>query len=478
MKIGPGNFIPGLKWEEDMYLTEQFAEFIHDLKYEDLPPEIVSLAKERILDSVGAILAGGANWAYREPFLDACDKMGEGDVPGFTTGKRTYPLARALMIDTTFGHAVELDDGHKFAGAHAGTAVVPTALTIGALKGLSGKEVITAVVIGYDIVYRIAAAMAPAQIDKGFHPTSNDDTLGAAATAGRLMGLSKEELANALGLAGLYASGLMEATVTGQLSKCVMVGNSAASAMEAIYMAQNGMEGTVSVFEGKNGFFHAKSSNVDVKAVGRGLGTEFLITDTYSKMYPTCRHAQPAIEGVLNLMEEYGFGPEQVDHIWVGTHEVACTLTGKIKAPADSGEAKFSAAYGIGVALYEKGFGVCHLNQEYTQDPRYLSMAERVTVEWDHDVQSVYPTRRGAKVKVYLKDGRVLGTEVYDLKGSPNNPVGFGEIKNKFTANVGTLMPKEEMGRLIERIMKLETLDSPAEILEIVCRKMGMQGEK
>lgn len=456
-----------------MYLTEKFAEFVDDLKFEDLPEEIVSLTKERILDSVGAILAGAANWTYREQFLDMCDKMGTGNVSAFTTGERKYPLARALMIDATFGHAVELDDGHKYAGAHAGTAVVPTALTISDELKLTGKDVIAAVVAGYDIVYRIAAAMAPAQIDKGFHPTSNDDTLGAAATAGKLMGLTKEQLANALGLAGLYASGLMEATVTGQLSKCVMVGNSAASAMEAVYMAQNGMEGTVSVFEGKDGFFHAKSEHVDVDAVCDGLGKKYLITDTYSKMYPTCRHAQPAIESVLNLMDEYHFGPEDVDHVWVGTHEVAYTLTGKIKAPRDSGEAKFSSAYGIAVALYEKGFGVCHLNPEYTNDPKYLELAERVTVEQDQDVQAVYPKKRGAKVKVFLKDGRELETEVYDLKGSSNNPVGFEEIRNKFTANVKTMMPEKEMDHLIDLIMNLDRMDSVHEIMEILYRQIG-----
>ena len=456
-----------------MYITEKFADFVHDVKFEDLPADIVALTKERILDSVGAILAGAGNWDYREKFLDVCDKMGKGDVSAFTTGDRKYPLARAVMIDATFGHAVELDDGHKFAGAHAGTAVVPVALTIARELGLSGKDVIPAVVAGYDIVYRIAAAMAPHQIDKGFHPTSNDDTLGAAATAGKLMGLTKDELANALGLAGLYASGLMEATVTGQLSKCVMVGNSVASAMQAIYMAQNGMEGTVSVFEGKDGFFKAKAENVDLEALCDGLGKEFRIVDTYSKMYPTCRHAQPAIESTLNLMEEYGFGPDDVDHVWVGTHEVAYTLTGKIKAPKDSGQAKFSSAYGIAVALYEKGFGVCHLNPEYTEDEKYLAMAEKVTVEQDPEVQSVYPTRRGAKVKIYLKDGRELATEVYDLKGSPNNPVGFEEIKNKFVANVKNLLSPEDLESLLDMVMNLEKLESVEPLMAILTKELA-----
>lgn len=455
-----------------MYLTERFADFIYDTNFEDLPADIVSLTKERILDSVGAILAGAGNWTYRDKFLAACKEQGLGDCSAFTTGDLKFPAARAAMIDATFGHSVELDDGHKFAGAHAGTVVVPVAFTLAKKHGLTGRDVINSVVLGYDIVYRIAAAMAPAQIDKGFHPTSNDDTLGAAATAGKLLGLNKEQLANALGLAGLYASGLMEATVTGQLSKCVMVGNAAASGMAAVYYAKEGMEGTTSVFEGKNGFFFAKSQDVDAEKVCEGLGEKFVITDTYSKMYPTCRHAQPAIESALNLMEEYHFGPEDVDHVWVGTHEVAYTLTGKIKEPKDSGQAKFSSAYGIAVALYEKGFGVCHLNPEYTSDPKYLELANRVTVEQDADVQAVYPTKRGAKVKIFLKDGRELSTEVYDLKGSPGNPVGFEEIKNKFVSNVKSMMSGEDLNRLIDMIMNLDQMDSVEPIMEILTRAL------
>lgn len=450
-------------------LTEQFADFIYDTRFENLPENIVSLAKERILDSVGAILAGAGNWEYRDRFLNACREQGLGDCSAFTTGDLKFPAARAAMIDAAFGHSVELDDGHKFAGAHAGTVVVPVALTLAHQKQLTGKDVITAVVVGYDIIYRIAAAMAPYQIGKGFHPTSNDDTLGAAAVAGKLLGLSRKQLADALGMAGLYASGLMEATVTGQLSKCVMVGNAASGGMAAVYYAQAGMEGTVSVFEGKDGFFAAKSQDVDVNEVVRDLGKKFMITDTYSKMYPTCRHAQPAIEGALNLMEKYRFRPEDVDHIRVGTHEVAYTLTGKITEPKDSGQAKFSSAYGIAVALYEKGFGVCHLKPQYTENRKYLELARRVTVEQDEHVQAFYPKKRGAKVTIYLKDGRELTEEVYDLKGSPDNPVGFEEIRNKFISNVKNLMTEENLYRLIDEIMHLEKADSVKPLMEILC---------
>ena len=164
-------------------VAEKFANFIAGTTYDALPDEIVAAAKERILDTIGAAVAGSANWEYRDNFLNACRSFGQGCWNVIGSPAREFPLARAAMINSTFAHAIELDDGHKNAGVHAGASVVPTALTLGAGFGSTGKDVITAVVLGYDIVYRLASSMAPYQIEKGFHPSGNDDTVGAAAVA-------------------------------------------------------------------------------------------------------------------------------------------------------------------------------------------------------------------------------------------------------------------------------------------------------
>ena len=170
-------------------VAEKFANFIAETKYETLPDEIVAAAKERILDTVGAAVAGSANWEYKENFLNACRSFGLGCWNVIGSHAREFPLPRAAMINSTFAHAIELDDGHKNAGVHAGASVVPTALTLGAGLGSTGRDIITAVTLGYDVVYRIASNMAPYQIEKGFHPSGNDDTIGAAAIAVLLAGM-------------------------------------------------------------------------------------------------------------------------------------------------------------------------------------------------------------------------------------------------------------------------------------------------
>lgn len=453
-----------------MFLTEQFAAWIARVQYEDLPPAVVQTAKERIMDTLGASIAGSCNWDYGRQLQEACRALGSGGCGVVGGGKKEFPAARAAMIDATYAHAIELDDGHKNAGCHAGAVVVPTALVLGQELGSTGREIITAVAVGYEITYRIAAHVNPTQINLGFHPSSNCGAYGAMAVAGKLLKLDAEQLANGLGQAGMLASGTMEATRSGQRSKCVQVGNAAYNGIMAAYLAQSGMEGCRSALEGKSGLFATQSRDVDVEDVCRDLGERYSIGDTYNKMYPSCRHAQPGIEAVLDIAAETGIRAEDVEQIWIGTHQVAYDLTGIIKAPQNSGEAKFSLAYGSAVALLEGGFGVVHLTKPYYTDPRILALAEKVTCQVDPAVQAVYPQKRGARVKVTLKDGRVLEKELYDLKGSPNNPVGWPELANKFRANAQALLPAETIETILDTLAGLEGQPGIGAVMEQVNR--------
>ena len=442
-----------------MYLTQKFAAFIAGTNYDDLPEQVVMLAKERIIDTLGAAIAGSVNWEYAAQLREACKKLGSGEC-SVIGGEKCYPAAHAAMINATYAHSVELDDGHKNAGCHAGAVVVPTALTMAQAMGKSGRELIAAVAIGYEVTYRIASHVNPAQINKGFHPSSNCGAYGAAAVAGKLMGLNEEQLANALGQAGMLASGTMEATKSGQRAKCVQVGNAAYNGILAACLAQTGMEGCLTALEGPNGLFATQSENVDVEDVCRDLGKVYTIGDTYNKMYPSCRHAQPGIEAALDLGVEHRIDPADVAAVHIGTHKVAYELTGIIKEPKNSGEAKFSLAYGSAVALRRHRFGVADLMERSYTDPETLRLADKVTCEIDPDVQAVFPKKRGAKVRIELKDGTVYEKELYDLKGSPGNPVSIGELERKFMSSAGAAMPEIRAQQLLELLRDVEALDS------------------
>ena len=446
-----------------------FADFIANTNYEDIPAETINLAKERLLDTIGAMIAGRAGWAYGNALIEAMKPLGLGNSPVLgPDGESRFPAVRAAMLDATFAHAIELDDGHTFAGVHAGAVVVPTALIMGAELGASGKEVLTAIVLGYEAVYRMAVAQSPQLIDHGFHPSATCDTVGAMAVAGKLMKLDAQQLANGLGMSALQAAGLMEATVSGQQSKCVMVGNAAYAGICCAYVARAGLEGSTTAFDGKTGLFQTMSKPIQAEEALKDLGKPYWIGNTYVKFYPTCRHAQPAIEAALNLAEKYGIRPEQVERIEVGTHRVAYELTGVIHSPRNPGEAKFSIAYGIAAALADRGVAVRHLTEPYYTDEKYLTIAEKVTTAIDEQVNALYPKRRGAKVTIYLTDGSACTEECYDLKGSPQNPVGFEELRNKFIVAATGLLSNDAIQAVQQKCTNLEQEVSMGALLSLL----------
>ncbi len=443
--------------EDDMELTRQFARMLTGTNYDDISSDVIQAAKERLLDTIGAMLAGRAGWDYGEKLMRAAAFLGDGDRTPIGPGRSPcYPAARAAMLNASFAHAMELDDGHKFAGVHAGAVVIPTALEMGAVLGSDGREVLAAIVLGYEVVYRLAVAQSPDLIDRGFHPSAVCDTAGAAAVAGKLMGLDEEKMANALGLSGAFASGLMEATVSGRQSKCVMVGNAAFNGISCAYIAREGLEGPVTVFEGKTGLFRAMGKAKDPDEVTEGMGEPWWITETYNKFYPTCRHSQPAVEAALNMAEEYGIDYTRIERVEVGTHRVAYELTGLIHRPENPGEAKFSIAYGVALALIDRGVAVRHLKEAAFTNPEYLELADKVSVHIDEEVNARYPKRRGAKVTIVMEDGACYTMECYDLKGSPQNPSGLEELEKKFITNAAGLLREDAVKEVRERCADFE----------------------
>lgn len=439
-----------------MEITKQFAKFIAGCTYESLPKDVREAVKERILDTVGAAVAGEHSWKGKEAYLQAARELYPGTLAPWESQEKSLSLGAVLTTNCAYAHAVELDDGHKNGGCHTGAVVVPMALTLGAVMGRQPQEIMTAIALGYEITYRILEQLPPTQIGRGFYPSSQLDVFGAATVAGKLYGLDEEQMANALGFAGQQTAGFMEITVNGKEDKCIQVGSCAAKGLAAAIYAREGLKGCLTVLEGKNGFFRAEGDNIDLEKVTAELGKGFRIRDTYSKLYPMCRHAQAPVEAVLDFLEDGTFQPEEVAKVWVGTHQVAYNLTGTIKEPHSQSDSKFSIAYGIAAALRDRCFGMKHLTPAYYEDPELWKLAHKVSVEVDPQVQAVYPGKRGALVKVTLKDGRVFARELYDLKASPNNPVGWDTIEQKYTNNMEGILPADVTKKILNTVSHFE----------------------
>lgn len=448
-------------------ISWQFAYFVQETCFKDLPESIASYTKERILDTIGACIAGSYGWEHNQALIDSlgCFGVGQGTIVG---KKKKAPTAVAAMINSAFAQSVELDDGHKNAGVHAGAVVIPAALAVAEQQGSTGREFLTAVVIGYEIVYRLARYMNPAAIEKGFHPTTTCGTIGAAAAAAKLLKLNTESTVAALGLAGLQAAGLMEATLSAQSSKPAMVGHGAMAGVAAAYQAQCGLPGPIHVFEGKSGLLQAMSANVELKGMFLAeLGVRLEIVDTYVKLYPTLRHTQPAIEGILSLREECSFLPVDIQKIIVGTFPIAVNLTGAIYEPENIVSARFSMPFAIAVALKEGTEGLTRLEQDLLTRPDLLALARLVEVRVDEDICREFPQKRGAKVQVHLKDGRLFEKSVFTLKGSPDNPVNWDELCQKYMACSCPVFTQEKNAVILNTIKEIDKISNLSKLTYI-----------
>lgn len=449
-------------------ISRQFADYIAKTEFGSIPEATVESARERLIDNIGAGLAGSRSWEFSHRLLKGLKELGSGDATVFGS-KEKLSFAAAALANSAFCHSLELDDGHNNAGVHAGAVVIPTALSVGEKMDSSGKELITSIVLGYEVIYRIARSINPNQIRKGFHPSSTCGIFGAAAVAAKLLGLDEDGITNALGLAGLHSAGLMEATLSGQSSKCVMVGHASYAGILSAWLAREGLQGPSSIFEGKFGLFNTMSKDVRVEDVLEGLGTRFEISDTYTKLYPTCRHIHPAIESVFSLKEEYGFSTEEIGRVVVGTHEVAVDLTGRILEPEDASEARFSLPYIIAVAIQEGSVGVRHLEKNFFSDPLLKELSGRVEVRLDQDVSREFPAKRGARVQVILKDGRSLEKTTYVLKGSPDLPVNKDEIHQKFLECASGVLKQETAVALIDAVNGIQCHSDTRSIMKLIC---------
>ena len=450
-------------------VIEKLACFASGTKYTDLPTEVTRCAKERLIDFLSAAIAGSTLWEYNHPIIQtACDMEFLGD--SVIVGKeQTVSFPAAASINCAYAHSVELDDGHKNAGIHAGAVVVPTALALAEKFGQDGENVLTAITVGYDVAYRFAESMSPILLEKGLHPSSICGTMGAAAAASNILGFDLEQTERALSLSALFTSGLMEITHSGQSSKGVMVGHAAFAGINAAMLSKNGFVAPTHSFSGSKGLFYVMSDNsVNLALLTDAIGKQFKILDTYVKLYPSCRHTHAPIEGVAALCADNNINIDDIERIDIGTHKVAYDLTGRNNFPHDAQEAKFSTSYCVACALQSGTFSVCDLQDDHIQDEKRRQLCSLVHVFVDDQVDAEFPQKRGAKIQIFLKNGTCYEKTLYQLKGAPGLPISYNDLCEKFNNMASEVISAEQRFLICDLVSKFEKQKNIKEFMELL----------
>ena len=434
--------------------TVRLAEYAAGLRYDDLPPEVVQRAKDCITDTV-AVITQGSSLPWSRIIIRYAQRIGAGGRSRIlgTDGPNVQAPAAALA-NGTLAHAFESDNlTRPGAGVHPGGTLLPPALAVAQELGSSGRDLITAVIAGFEVMYRIGRATKHSNERHGFHAPGTTGPFGAAVAAGKLMRLDAAAMTNALGIAGSLAGGLMEfaRSGTGAMVKRLHLGRASESGVLAASLAADGFTGPQSVLEGEAGFLKVFCTEWDIADLTRGLGSEFATMNLCLKRFPVHMTAQTAVQAILELRAEHGFSGAQVDRVNVAGNERMATIN-NIPDPTDIMMAQYSIPFCVALALFRDPRDPASFDDSALTDADIRAMCQRIAVT----VADPPPSIAGASnVTVWLKDGRSIAREVEEFDGTPARPLTRDALHDKFTTLMGAANPTRA-AQLFERLQTLE----------------------
>ncbi len=434
--------------------TVRLAEYAAGLRYEDLPPDVVQRAKDCIIDTVAVIVLGnGLPWSrIVAAYAQRVGAGGRSRILG--AGGPTLHAPAAALANGTLAHAFESDNlTRPGAGVHPGATLLPPGLAVAQERGSSGRELITAVVAGFEVMYRIGYATKHSNERRGFHAPGTTGPFGAAVAAGVLLGLDAPRMTNALGIAGSLAGGLMEfaRSGTGAMVKRLHLGRAGESGVMAASLAADGFTGPSSVIEGEAGFLKVFCTEWDMADLTRGLGSEFMSRRLCLKRFPVHMTAHTPVQAVLELQAAHGFTGVDVDRVTVAGSERMATIN-NIADPTDIMMAQYSIPFCVALALFRDPRDPVSFDDSALLDADIRSMCGRVSV-----IVADPPTKAAAAsiVTIQLKDGRSFTREVEEYSGTPARPLDRAELRDKFVTLTRTRYGAEAAG-LFERLQNLE----------------------
>jgi 2-methylcitrate dehydratase PrpD len=458
-------------------LSSDLATWASRVRFEDLPADVVEATKLRVMDVIGLSLAG-AETTFGKSTRDAivamspagpCRILGFGDRVGVTA---------AAFANGALSQALEYDDTHNESIVHMSSPAVAAALALSEFTAVKGRDLITAIALGNEISCRVGSVSSGELHKRGFHPTGLFATFGAAYLAAKLLArdnepLDAEAMTRAAGIAGSFASGLLECWVDGTQTKFLHPGWSAQGGITAAMLARSGVTGPAQVFEGRWGLFasHVQDPNAhrDFTRIDADLGTRWESRNSSFKPFPAAHVIHPYISAAIRLREKRGIQPAEIESVDCPVTpfivSIVCEPTAEKFAPASDSHGRVSLQYSLAEALFAGELGKRAYSDRNRRNPEILALARKVRYHIDPDYPG--PGRFKGEVTLTLQDGRQF-TEVEEYnRGSAGNPMTYQELRAKFEDNAGGFLSAEARARVADEIERLETLPDAKILVEL-----------
>ena len=433
--------------------AQELAAFVTGTGFADLPPSVTDAAKVYLLDNFAAGFAGAPQpWTLMAGEM-AREQGNDGPCSVFGASWRSSPSYAALVNGIAVG-GFECDHAHVPASAHPAGAVFPAVLALGEQLGLDGASFAAAIVLGYEVLCRVGLAATRAVEDgRGFHGPGTNAAFGAAAGAGKALGLDAAGLTHALGIAGSHGGGLLEFAPEGAMTKRLHVGRGGQLGLESALLASRGFTGPSTVLEGEHGFLNVYSPAPRPELLTKGLGDDYAMLGVTVKAYPCHVSSHAVIEGVSRLRREQPFDARDIEAVRVTGNAWMMEPRFLQPSPETLMGAQYSLPFTLSVALTRGLDDPRAMSDEALADPLVRALAERIELGED---ASRFSRTSGPSAELSITvNGETRTIVVSDWKGAPGNPSTLDDAAEKLRRYAGGV-PRERVEEIIERVAGIE----------------------
>lgn len=437
--------------------TKPLATFASALQYEDLPAPVVHQASRFLLDALGCAIG-----AFREDprktglVKQLVENFSANGRSSVVQGGNTHP-AIAAFGNGMLINATDNDDTHKRALVHVGSVVVPGALAMTEHMRGNGRDLITALVAGYEVAARVGMAVMPTHY-RFWHSTATNGTFGTAAAAGRAMKLDPVQMTAAFGFAGTQAAGLNTFFESGDDTKSLHPGKAGLNGVLSAQMALMGMTSPPDIFGHPKGYLAAFSLDPQPEMLSRGLGTQWMILDNGFKYFPSILASHSPIGAALEIYTQQGFDVSAIRSVTVKTYATVKSHFSSKKVDT-SMAARLSVPYCVAVALIDGEVRQGQFLPERYLDDAVRAVMDKVEIVADEELTKLYPEKFPAQVAVEMQNGTTFRAEMYYPKGDPSNPLSDEEVDTKFRKNAQGVLTDTQTDELIGLISDLSSLN-------------------
>jgi 2-methylcitrate dehydratase PrpD len=436
--------------------TKIIANFVSELKFDNLPTEVILQAKRTIRDVIGVMIASHNDKAVKAARQLAKDRNGKKEATLIGAGDKV-PCEMAAFVNSVLATTLDMDDGSmglkehtRFHRGHPGGMIIPSALAIAEKENRSGKEFIEAVIAGYEVSLTTAWLIGESVL------AGRTGTYGVASAAAKLLGFSSEDTFHTLCIAEAHCPWPSYSFVWQQTHMTKeAAGWAAMTGVMAALLAETGFRGSPTLFDLPN------INKIPFETIGK----EWEILGIYFKPYSSCRVGHAAIDGVLEILRWNGLQGDQVSKVTIGCSKQKSLNMGNYR-PKNIWQAQYSIPFTIGCILAEGEVGPEQINEKRLSDPTILQNADKVILIQDPEVEDLLPKQFAAKVEVETRDRRKFSTFIQYPKGEPENPMSEEELIYKFRRLTKKMISHEKIEELIMIIESIEKLDKINELIE------------